>query len=60
MLGVHIWLLVNSIVVSLYMSYVVSLLSGSGGLLTPLTFTWHCSSPLAVFSFGAYFLHGEQ
>ena len=27
------------------------------GLLTPWTFNWHCLSPLAVFTSGAYFLH---
>ena len=27
------------------------------GLTTPLTFTWHRLSPLAVFTSGAYFLH---
>ena len=30
------------------------------GLLTPSTFTWHCLSPLAAFTSGAYFLHNER
>ena len=34
--------------------------SSSGGLLTPLTFAWHHLSPLAAFTFGAYFLHSGQ
>ena len=30
------------------------------GLLTPLTFARHCSSPLAAFTSGAYFLHNGR
>ena len=30
------------------------------GLLTPLTFAWHCLSPLAAFTSSAYFLHNVQ
>ena len=30
------------------------------GLLTPLTSAWHCLSPLAAFTSGAYFLHNER
>ena len=30
------------------------------GLLTPLTFTLHDLSPLAVFTFGVYFLHNGR
>ena len=30
------------------------------GLLTPLTFTQHCLSPLATFTSGAYFLHSGR
>ena len=30
------------------------------GLLTPLTFAWHCLSPLATFTSGVYFLHNER
>ena len=30
------------------------------GLLTPLTFAWHRLSPLAAFTFGAYFLHNGR
>ena len=39
------------------------LLGGSGRviiILTPLTFAWHCLSPLAVFTSSAYFLHNER
>ena len=30
------------------------------GLLTPLSFTWHHLSPLAVFTSSAYFLHNRR
>ena len=30
------------------------------GLLTPLTFAWHCISPLAAFTSSAYFLHNRR
>ena len=30
------------------------------GLLTPLTFAWHCLSPLAAFTSVAYFLHSGR
>ena len=30
------------------------------GLLTPLTFARHCLSPLAAFTYGAYFLHNGR
>ena len=30
------------------------------GLLTPLTFAWHCLSPLAAFTSSAYFLHSGR
>ena len=36
------------------------LLGASGGLLTPLTFTRHRLSPLAVFTSGTYFLHNGR
>ena len=29
-------------------------------LLTPLTFAWHCLSPLATFTSGAYFFHNGR
>ena len=38
----------------------VGLLTSIAGLLTPLTFTQHCSSPVAVFTFCAYFLHNGR
>ena len=40
---------------------VMLLLGSSGGVLTPLTFTWHRFSPLAAFTSGVYLLHnGKQ
>ena len=30
------------------------------GLLTPLTFAWHCLSPLAAFTSSAYFRHNGR
>ena len=30
------------------------------GLLTPLIFAWHCLSPLAAFTSGAYFFHNRR
>ena len=35
-------------------------LGASGEMLTPLTFTWHPLSPLAVFTSSTYFRHNGR
>ena len=36
------------------------LMGSAGSVVTPLTFAWHCLSPLAAFTSGAYFLHNGR